>query len=110
MDDRENISREELLARIKAAVLAVAPDAEVSLYGSRARGDAHEESDWDILVLISQNPTDEVKSTIRYPLYEIEWETGQVISAKIYSKEEWERKDRRFVPFRRNARAEGIRL
>ena len=41
-----------LLGRVKAAVLAVEPGAEVILYGSRARGDAHAESDWDLLVLV----------------------------------------------------------
>lgn len=35
MDQQE---RQNLLSRIKAAVLSVVPDAEVSLYGSRARG------------------------------------------------------------------------
>jgi len=107
MDQQE---RHNLLSRIKDTVLLVEPDAEVSLYGSRARGDEHEESDWDILVLIPQHPTDELKRTIRHPLYEIERETGQVISAKIYAKAEWEREDRRFVPFRRNVRKEAIRL
>ena len=110
MDDHGHISREELLSRIKAAVFALAPDAEVSLYGSRARGDEHEESDWDILVLLSDAPTRELKAAIRRRLYEIEWETGQVISAKFYLKLEWEREDKRIIPFRRNVREEAIRL
>lgn len=38
--------------RIKAAVHAVEPGAEVLLFGSRARGDAREDSDWDVLVLL----------------------------------------------------------
>jgi hypothetical protein len=38
-----------LLRRVKQAVHAVEPDAEVILYGSRAREDARSESDWDSL-------------------------------------------------------------
>ncbi len=40
--------------RIKAAVLAIEPEAEVLLFGSRARGDAREDSDWDVLVLLDE--------------------------------------------------------
>lgn len=110
MDGSEQISHQELLSRIKAAVLAVAPDAEVSLYGSRARGDAHEESDWDILVLLPKAPTSEIKGRIRHRLYDIELETGQVITSVYFSKSDWEREDRHFIPFRRNVRAEAKRL
>ncbi len=40
-----------MMQRIKQNVLEVDPQAEVWLYGSRARGTANEESDWDVLVL-----------------------------------------------------------
>lgn len=36
---------------IKQNVREVDPTAEVWLYGSRARGEAREDSDWDVLVL-----------------------------------------------------------
>ena len=36
-----------LLARVRATVPAVEPAAQVILYGSRARGDAAPDSDWD---------------------------------------------------------------
>ena len=43
---------EAVALAIKAAVLEVEPGAEVILFGSRARGEATEESDWDLLVLV----------------------------------------------------------
>jgi len=107
MDQSE---RDNLLARIKAAVLDVVPDAEVLLYGSQARGDAHEESDWDILILLPEAPTSAVKDAIHRRVYEVELDSGQVITSIYYAKQEWERKDRLFIPFRRHVHAEAIRL
>ena len=42
------------MQRIKQNVLEVDPQAEVWLYGSRARGTASSDSDWDVLVLTMQ--------------------------------------------------------
>ena len=44
----------ELLKQCKAAITDILPDAEIILYGSRARGDAHPDSDYDLLVLTDQ--------------------------------------------------------
>ena len=40
-----------ILEKVKEIVHATDPEAEVILFGSRARGDAMEDSDWDILIL-----------------------------------------------------------
>jgi predicted nucleotidyltransferase len=44
----------DLLQRCKKAIRAVVPDADVILYGSRARGDAKDDSDYDLLVLVDR--------------------------------------------------------
>ena len=45
----------EILALIKTTACKYLPDAEVLLFGSRARKDATSDSDYDILVLTSQD-------------------------------------------------------
>lgn len=65
-------------------------DAEVILFGSRARNDYKEESDWDFLIILSKEVTREIRDLIRDELYEIELSIDQVISSIIYEKEDWE--------------------
>ena len=43
-----------ILERIKNSVKETAPDATLILYGSYARGDEREDSDIDLLVLVSE--------------------------------------------------------
>ena len=54
--------------------------AEIILYGSRARGDAHSESDYDLLILTDGEATLELEDTFRRILYPIELETGAVLT------------------------------
>jgi predicted nucleotidyltransferase len=83
-------NRENILARIKAIVLKQEPSAKIYLYGSRARGNALEDSDWDLLILLEKEKiTPEIEKRVSYPLYDLEFDTGQVISPMIYSEKEW---------------------
>mgnify|MGYP001792404269 CR=1 FL=1 len=45
--------KSELLKRIKILVREIDSTADIILYGSRARGDEHPDSDWDILILLN---------------------------------------------------------
>ena len=94
---------------IRRNVNLIDPEAEVILYGSRARGDDSLESDWDILVL-TDYPIDLSKEqAFRDNLYDLELETGEPFSIVAYSKEEWNTKQS-ISPFYFNVIHEGIRL
>ena len=103
-------SQKEILAQITKSVKSVFPEAEVILFGSRARGDSKADSDFDLLVLIDKekvNREDEKK--VKYPLYEIEFETGKIISPLVLSKRDWETRHP-ISPFFETVSQEGIRL
>lgn len=52
--------------------MEVDPEAEVVLFGSRARGDFHDESDWDDLILVDKEETDFVLKE-RFAEYCMSW-------------------------------------
>jgi hypothetical protein len=66
-------------------------------------------SDWDILVLIDNNKTIEAEDRFRNNLYDLELETGQIISPIVYSKEYWQNK-LKYSPLFSSVTREGIRL
>jgi predicted nucleotidyltransferase len=102
--------KEELTERIKKAVLELEPSAEIILYGSRARSDYREYSDWDFLVLVEGRVNNDRADRIRRTLFEIELDTDQVISSIIRDRQEWNSPRYSVVPLRINIEQEGIRL
>ena len=104
------MNREELLKQIRQTVREVEPDADIILYGSRSRGDDGRESDWDFLILVDGHPSDERTDRIRHRLYEVEWESGEVISSIIRDREEWGSDLYRAMPFFKKVEQEGIRI
>jgi predicted nucleotidyltransferase len=104
------MKREALLEQVKQAVGEIEPDAEIILYGSRAREDSREQSDWDFLVLLDGKVNDERTNKIRHRLYEIEWESGEVLCCIVRNRQEWNSLPWKNMPFRQNVEHEGIVL
>ncbi|MBQ0075073.1 MAG: nucleotidyltransferase domain-containing protein [Prevotella sp.] len=63
----------------------------VLLYGSRARGDNRDDSDWDVLLLVNKPSVEqEDYRTIVYPITSFGWDINEMIIPIIKTKKEWE--------------------
>lgn len=100
----------EVLRRIREVAHRSVPKGGIALlYGSRARGDAHQGSDWDVLILldkerISPNDYDDVS----FPFVNLGWDINEEINPIMYTKDEWRKYD--FTPFYENVEHDGIQL
>ena len=88
MSVTEQVEKSELLKQVKTAVLTLAPNAEIIMYGSRARGTARTDSDWDFLILLPASQDKTLENQIKDRLYDVELETDTVLSSIIRSKQE----------------------
>ena len=99
----------KLLQLIKKKVISISPNAQILLFGSRARGTENNESDWDLLVLLDKDKIEDSDfDEISYPIVELGWKMGEQFSPKLYTVKEWMK--RSFTPFYKNIEKEGILL
>ena len=101
--------RELLLEKIKLQIAELEPEAKVILFGSRARGDARDDSDWDLLILVPYEVDLTDEQRFRHKLFDLELEFGQAISTMVYQQSEWENKHS-VTPLYENIQQEGMML
>ena len=103
------IDKTEILRSIKESVHEIEPQAEVILFGSRARNEASDESDWDILILVPYPVNLGEEQKFRHKLFDIELEYGQAISTFVYSKSDWQTRHK-VTPLYQNIERDGLVL
>jgi len=100
---------QEIFRDIQTLKQQILPNEKVILFGSQARGDAREDSDWDLLVLLNKEKKRyEDEDIYGYPFAEIGLKYKTYISVKIYTENDW--KKRKPTPFYKNIEKEGIEI
>lgn len=85
------MNQEQVIQRIKELGEKILPEgASLWLYGSRARGDAHPDSDYDLLILLDKDQiTSNDHDQYSYPLRASGWEIWTEINPHIYTRNDW---------------------
>ncbi len=102
---------DRLIAALKAKAAEILPvGSRLVLYGSRARGEAREDSDWDLHVLI---PGDEKLTWDFWDIYacpfsDVGLKFGEIVNPRLYSFTGWLR--RSFLPFHENVEHDAVIL
>lgn len=94
----------------KKAAEILPKGSQMALYGSRARGDARSDSDWDIHILVEGNekiPLD-YWDMYAWPLEQVGWDFNEWVTPRIYSFSGWLK--RSFLPFYKNVEKDKIVL
>ena len=104
------MQKNEIIHSIRETARQVMPSgSRVILFGSQARGDAHHESDWDILILLNKDKVElDDHDYISYPFFELGWNIDVQIHPILYTFKDW--MERSFSPFYKNVEREGIDL
>lgn len=106
------VDRDErlLLTRVKRAIDEIDPNARVILYGSRARGEAGNESDYDLVIVTHGKVSLDREDEYRRALYPLELETGAVLTVLLVDEKDWNSRLYAAMPFRQNVEREGVVL
>ena len=101
--------RSQIISLIRDTIRASEPTAQIILYGSRARGDAREDSDWDVLTIVDKpRLTLKDRNNIQFLVGDKGLELGQEINVFPYTRRQWEQAPPSL--FKYNVLNEGIAL
>ena len=98
-----------IATRIRTEIKRIDPKAKIVLFGSRARGDAKKDSDWDLLILIDSLNIRESEDLFRDKIYDLELETGEIISMFVYNNKDWTSRHK-ITPLYKSIKKEGVVL
>jgi len=105
------MTNNQILQKIKELGERILPkDAQFILFGSRARNEAKEDSDWDILVILNKEGSISQDDYDKYsdPFFVLGWELNEEFNPLIFSNSQWNKQKHSL--FYHNVTEEGISL
>ena len=99
-----------ILLDCREAIKGLDADAEIIPYGSRARGKAGTDSDYDLLIVSGTPATLANEDRFRAAIYDIQLETATVITVSMVNRDEWGTPPSRAMPLHQNIEKDGITL
>jgi len=105
MNDRDRGVALELKNRLAGLVKLV----DFSVFGSRARGNAMEDSDMDVFIEV-ENMDKDLKKRVQDAAWEVGFENFMVISPLIFTRDELENSPLRSSPIVRVIKEEGAQI
>ena len=111
MSEQEQNKYNRLIEAIRAKAAEILPKgSRVALYGSRARGDARPDSDWDLHILIPGEERVPLSLWDRFawPLADVGLIMDEIVNPRLYSFIGWAK--RSFLPFYKNVENDKIIL
>ena len=98
----------QVIQRITELGKKILPEgASLWLYGSRARGDARPDSDYDLLILLDKDSlTAADYDNYNYPLFDLGLDLNEDISPRIFTKKQW--RSWTYDPFYKNVEQDKI--
>jgi len=68
-----------VVQKVKQCILSIDKDAEIILFGSRARGDARPDSDWDFLFLTALPVTSAFRDALVIKMLDVELDENAIV-------------------------------
>ena len=103
------VSRDAILTRFCSVLSAFDSKIQaVYLFGSRAKGTERPDSDYDILLVVSESFSFPDKDKIYDAVMDVLLETGRLISLKIFKKAVFDRLSSMETPFMRHIHRQGV--
>ncbi len=103
------LEHNDIISFIKDTVHEYDDTAMVILFGSRARGSAKNDSDWDVIIIVDKERIGISEySKYAYQLYSAGLDMGCEINVVVYTKKQWEHGNPTL--FKHNVMKEGVIL
>lgn len=101
-------NEKKALQELGQRILERFPDAQIILYGSKARGDFDEESDIDVLILLECDVNDSLREKIFSMSFRIELKYNVVFGILVEAMDFWESPLAKAMPIHWDIDKEGI--